>query len=88
MDRFPICQDAQDREQLGPTLHFIDDDQALERSEREHGDRKASTVLGPLQVEVMHAAAPLSSQSGCESRLPDLPWPEDRNDRVGREVLR
>ncbi len=69
----PVDKYAKYPEQSLAVLHLVDDDQPVERIEREPGIGEAGEVGRVLQVEEGDAALFLSGQVAGQSRLADLP---------------
>jgi hypothetical protein len=70
--RPPIGQHPQRREDIRPALHLVENDQTLERAQRELGVGQERDVRGTLEVEA-HAPSPEAARDlPSEGRLSDL----------------
>jgi len=72
----PIDEDAEELEQIGSALHFINDDEPRQLLERRHGSRESAEIDRVLEVEELAGRAPRNHP--CESRLPALAGAEKR----------
>ena len=69
----PVDENAQQPEESLAVLHLVDDDEAVERFERELGVRETCLVGRILQVEKRDPTRLASCQAAGQSRLAHLP---------------
>jgi hypothetical protein len=77
----PVGEDAEGGEEVGPTLHLVEDDQPPEVSQGQLGVVQEREVGGALEVEHGAPAAEPARDLAGEGRLADLAGPEERDHR-------
>ncbi len=80
-----VGQDPESREQVGPTLDLVQDDETAEAAQREERIAEASDVRLALEVEERHGTLGRRRDLAGERRLSDLPGPEEAHDTEAAE---
>jgi hypothetical protein len=82
-----VCQYAQQREQVGPTLHLVENHEAAQATQHQLRVGEASEVGRRLEIEEMHGLGRFLGQLPGQRRLARLARADQRHDGVFAQTL-